>query len=154
MTSVCPVFISLRLNEDEDHAAVKLRDALEAVGISCFLCGGALVGDDIAAEIAGALDACELFVVLGTEGYGMQGDSGFSTRQELQFAVSCNKPIFLIKRCDDAFADPLTRLYLPENMLYQVWRPHTDLPKEIIADIKTKLEAASVVRPLVDAQQM
>jgi hypothetical protein len=37
--------------------------------------------------ISGALDACELFVVIGTEGYGMQGDSRFSTREELKFAV-------------------------------------------------------------------
>jgi hypothetical protein len=136
----CRVFISLRICENSDAAAETLWNALEAAGISAFLCGGTLVGGNIAADIAGALDACELFVVIGTEGYGMQGDSSFSTREELEFAVGRSIPIFLIKRCDD-FADPLTNLYLPANMLHQTWAPHTRMPADIVKDVRAKLEA-------------
>jgi hypothetical protein len=135
------VFISLCLSDDSDSAAVKLRNALEAAGISCFLCNS-LLGDDLADDIARALDACEVFVVLGTEGYGKQGLSRFSTKQELEFAVSHGKPICLIKRCD-AFADPVTRMYLPASMLHQLWYPHTDMPAGLVADISAKLEAAA-----------
>jgi hypothetical protein len=145
--AACRVFISFRLGED-DGTAIKLKEALEAVGISCFLCDP-LVGDNLAGMIAAALDACELFVVLGTESYGEQGDTRFSTREELQFAVDHDKPIFLIKRCDE-FADPLTRLYLPANMYYQEWQPHTPVHEGLVEDIKAKLEAAAVL----DAQEM
>jgi hypothetical protein len=147
----CRVFISLRLIEDCDHAAVKLKDALEDAGIPTFLCNTP-VGDDIAEEIAHALDACELFVVLGTEGYGQQGDSSFSSREELQFAKDHRKPIFLIKRCD-AFADPKTRLHLPDSMMYQLWQPHTEsMPEGIVENIRAKLAAPDVEAPALAAQ--
>jgi hypothetical protein len=136
---MCRVFISLCLSEDCDGAAVRLRDALQTAGISTFLCNS-LLGDDIPAAIANALDACELFVVLGTEGYGKQGDTGFSTKQELEFAIGHSKPICLIKRCDE-FAAPLTRLYLPAGMLHQLWPPHTCMPPDLLGNVMAKLEA-------------
>jgi hypothetical protein len=148
MASACPVFISLRLSEDDGDAA-KLQGALEAAGISSFLCGGALAGDNLAEDIACAVDACDLFVVFGTKGYGEQGESRFSTREELQFAVDHDKPIFLIKRCDE-FADPLTRRYLPASMTHVEWQPLTPMPVGLVDEITAKLEAAAVV----DAQQM
>jgi hypothetical protein len=149
----CSVFVSVRVNEEAgEDAANKLKDALEAAGISCFVCGGALPGDELAAQIARALAACELFVVLGTIGFGQEGETRFSTREELQFAVEHNKPIFLIKRCDE-FADPLTRLYLPASMAHQVWDPCTDMPEDLVGKIKAKLEAAADIAPS-DAEQM
>jgi hypothetical protein len=105
---------------------------------------------NLAAIIAAALDACELFVVLGTKDYGMPGHSRFSTREELEFAVSHNKPIFLVKRCDE-FADPLTQMYLPASMYYQEWPPGVPaVPEGLVADIEAKLEAVAVI----DARQM
>jgi hypothetical protein len=50
------VFVSVRLREDDDNAAIRLRDALEAVGVSAYLCDP-LAGDNIATEIARALGA-------------------------------------------------------------------------------------------------
>jgi hypothetical protein len=134
----CTVFLSLRVHED-DGGAVRLRDALEAAGVSVYLCDP-LAGDELAAEIAVALDACELFVVLGTRSYGMPSDCKFSTREELQFAKDHRKPIFLIKRCDE-FADPLTRLYLPAGMCYRLWPPLTDIPEDLVDEIVVKLAA-------------
>jgi hypothetical protein len=144
------VFISMRVSENRaDGAAAQLMDALEAVGISCFVCGGTPVGDNIAADIACALDACELLVVLGTEEYGTQGESQFSTREELQFAVDHDKPIFLVKRCDE-FADPLTRFHLPASMLCVEWAPFTGMPLDLVDKIVSKLETAAIV----NAQKM
>jgi hypothetical protein len=136
------VFISVKLNQD-DGAAVQLKKALEAAGVTVYLCNPR-PGDELAGEIAGALDACELFVVLGTEFYGEPGDCSFSTREELEFAVGHSKPIFLIKRCDE-FADPLTRLYLPAGMFHQLWSPHTDMPEGLVDDIRAKLNAPRAV---------
>jgi sugar phosphate isomerase/epimerase len=132
------VFISVKLNQD-DGAAAQLKKALEDAGVTVYLCNPR-AGDNLDAEIAAALDACELFVVLGTEHYGVQGDSPFSTRQELQFAISHNKPIFLIKRWDE-FADPLTRLYLPAGMFHKLWPPHAHMPEGLVDEIRAKLNA-------------
>jgi hypothetical protein len=155
------VFISVRLCEDSDHAAAKLKEALRVAGVSAFVCDP-LVGDDIAGDIARALDACELFVVLGTEGYGTQGDTWYSTREELQFAKDRRKPIFLIKRCDAFFADPLAQMCLQGNLLHTTWYPHTSMPKDLVADIRAKLEAARAgpqvargdIAPPITAAQM
>jgi hypothetical protein len=138
MASRRRVFVSLRLSEDGDHAASQLKTALEAAGISVFLCNP-LVGDNLAVDIARAVGDCELFIVLGTDGYGVQGDSPFSTRQELQLAVDRCKPIFLIKRCD-AFKDPLAQMYLPASTFHQLWQPHMFMPRELVDNIKEKLE--------------
>jgi hypothetical protein len=132
----------VRLWEDSDLAASQLKSALEAVGISAFVCGTSSVGDDIVADISRALDACELFVVLGTRGFGKQGESSFSTRQELLFAVNNNKPIFLIKRCEE-FEDTLTSLLLPDSMLHEVWEPCMDMPGHLVDNIRTKLEVSA-----------
>jgi hypothetical protein len=104
------------------------------------VCGATLAGDDLAGDVARAVDACELFVVLGTENYGVQGESSFSTRQELQLAVDRRKPIFLIKRCDE-FADPLTQMYLPASMMHREWYPSTAMPEDLLSDIVAKLAA-------------
>jgi hypothetical protein len=153
------VFISFRISENDDHAAFQLKDALEAAGVSVYLCDPQ-VGDDLAATIANAVAACELFVVLGTAGYGTQGYSRFSTREELELALERRKPIYLIKRCDE-FADPLTQMYLPASMMYQQWAPYMPLAVELVEDIKAKLEsrapqqAGHATDPLqLDAQQM
>jgi hypothetical protein len=131
------VFIALRLCED-DGAACHLKDALEAAGISAFLCGDTSVGNDIAVDIARALDVCELFVALGTKSFGVQGDSSMSTRQELLFAVNNNKPIFLIKRCDE-FEDATAREYL-SDVVHHEWHLLTDIPGDLVDNIKTKLD--------------
>jgi hypothetical protein len=138
MTSRRRVFVSLRLSEDSEHSASQLKEALEASGISVFLCNP-LVGDNLAAHIANAVDDCELFVVLGTEHYGVQGDSAFSTREELQLAVDRRKPIFLIRRCD-AFKDPLAQMYLPGSTFHQLWPPSTPMPQDLVDNIRAKLE--------------
>jgi hypothetical protein len=135
------VYISVHPSED-GGTAVQLKEALGACGISAFVVGED--GDHTIADIACAIDACELFVVIGTRGYGMPGNASFSTRQELQFAVDKNKPVFLIKRCDK-FEDPLTRANLPDSMLYQPWDPFTDMPGHLVDTIRAKLEVISVV---------
>jgi hypothetical protein len=45
----------------------------------------------------------------------------------------------LIKRCD-TFADPLTKLYLPASTYHlQVWPPHTNMPADLVSNIKERL---------------
>jgi hypothetical protein len=133
------VFISVRLFEDStDNASVQLKVALENAGVSCFLCDINSVRTSLPGAISQAMDDCELFVVLGTRGYGKQGDSTFSTREELQFAMDHRKPIFLIKRCQE-FEDPLTRMSLPAGTPHVPWDPATDFPANLVNDIRVKL---------------
>jgi hypothetical protein len=139
MASPRRVFVSLRISEDGDRAARQLKEALEAAGFSVFLCNP-LVGDNLAGDIATAVGDCELFIVLGTEHYGVQGDSAFSARQELQLAIDRRKPIFLIKRCD-AFKDHLAQMYLPASTFHVRWDPHIAMPRDLVDNIRAKLEA-------------
>jgi hypothetical protein len=131
------VFISVRADED-NGAAVKLKDALDAAGISTFL----RTRDSLFVDIVSALDACDLFIVLGTQGYGKQDleDQRFSTQQELQFAANHRKPVFLIKRCNK-FEDPRTRMCLPESRVHFEWLSNDDnnLPSDLVDNIRAKL---------------
>jgi hypothetical protein len=138
------VFISSLLCEDSDGAAAQLKEALEAAGISVFVCE-----DNDRDDTARALDACELFVVLGTEGYGTQG----TTSEELQFAKDRRKPIFLVKRCDAFLVDPLD---LPASMLFAEWPSSTDMPEDLVVNIRATLEATAGpdIAPPITAAQM
>jgi hypothetical protein len=81
----------------------------------------------------------------------MQGDSKLSTREELQFAVDHDKPIFLIKRCD-AFKDDLTALYLPASMLHVLWEPYTLMPEDLVDSIVAKLDTIPPSTPRTAAE--
>jgi hypothetical protein len=140
----CPVFISLRLKED-DGTALTLKEVLKEFGVSAFLCNP-LVGDELAEDISNAIDACEVFVVVGTRGFGEQGDSGFSTRQELLYAVGRRKPIVLIQRCDE-FAHPLIKFYASTCLLHVRWEPGTRMPPELLECVLGALELGVNWRP-------
>jgi hypothetical protein len=138
------VFISLCFGEAMKEAKV-LKAALEARGISAFLCA-VPEGDSIASAVADAIDACRLVVVMGTQTYGKDTGIGFSTFQELQFIIDEKKPMFLVKMCE-RFELSLTRLRLGGDICYAPWAVGAALPAGLVDRVIQKLDgtAAPVV---------
>jgi hypothetical protein len=131
--SSCEVFISFRIREN-DGAAQALKLQLESRGINTFVCNTEPCAD-VMEDVSAALESCKLFVVLGTESYGEKtGSFGFSTFNELCFAIQKEKKIFLIKRCDE-FKVTTTVLWLPFTKLHALWMPHTKMPEDLVDEI-------------------
>jgi hypothetical protein len=77
------IFISLRFAEGGNEGTA-LKTALEARGITTFLCA-VPCGGDIAPEVVNALHDCKLVIIMGTKTYGKDTGAGFSTFEELRF---------------------------------------------------------------------
>ena len=136
------IFISLRFNEARP-AGNALQAALEAKNMSVFLCDVA-PGENLASAVVNALTHCKLAVIFGTETYGQETASSFSTFQELRYIVDKKKPFFLLKMCD-AFVEARTDFHLPSTISYYPWRPATEqernaAPPDLIEQIVSRLE--------------
>ena len=94
-----PVFISFRIDESLDEARA-LAQRLAGINVEAFLSQDDLEkSTDWREEIANSLDACEVFVVLGTETYGAPGSTTQGTWEELLEAKDQQKAMFVIKMC-------------------------------------------------------
>eukprot|EP01040_Poterioochromonas_malhamensis_P013606 gene13606-14991_t len=131
------IFISLRFSEAKREGKI-LKQALEAKGISTFLCA-VDPGGDIKREIVNALNKCHLAIIMGTRTYGQDTRVGFSTFEELRF-ICKEKPFFLIKMCDK-FEEPETRFSLHHSVSWFPWTPGSPIPKDLISKIIEKLES-------------
>ncbi len=134
-TTSYQIFISYRLVESANEAKV-LKSALEAYGISTYLCNVS-PGDDIEDDIIDALENCQLAIIMGSLTYGQKTSSKFSTFEELQF-IRNEKPYFLIKMCDK-FELGKTRFKIPESISYVQWPPGTAIPDTVVPGIIQKL---------------
>jgi WD40 repeat protein len=130
------LFISLRFAEAGNEANL-LKNALEAKGISTFLCA-VEPGGDICTEIVNALHDCQLAIILGTKTYGKDTGVGYSTFEELRFIINERKPFFLVKMCD-RFEEQETRFRLDSSVAYFQWTPGHPLPPDIVTKIVEKL---------------
>eukprot|EP00730_Choanoeca_flexa_P006681 TRINITY_DN12203_c2_g4_i14.p1 TRINITY_DN12203_c2_g4~~TRINITY_DN12203_c2_g4_i14.p1 ORF type:complete len:269 (+),score=69.00 TRINITY_DN12203_c2_g4_i14:111-809(+) len=126
------IFISLRFGEALP-AAEALKAKLEAKGVSVFLCAVA-AGGNLYREIASNIDACRLVVILGTKTYGKDTGIGFCTANELEFIISENKEIFLVKMCD-RFDEPTTRMTLGRHIMHHPWMPATEAEQRQVPDV-------------------
>jgi hypothetical protein len=121
-------------------AAEQLKAALRLRGITSFVSHLDSTGCNIAEDVVAELSGCELFVVLGTETFGMKTDTPFSSYNELEFACDLKKPLFLIKMFDGDFAEPMTLFRLPKATPFLVWPPSTNLPAAVMDGIVAKLD--------------
>eukprot|EP01040_Poterioochromonas_malhamensis_P008414 gene8414-9102_t len=137
------IFISLRFSEAKREGKI-LKQALEAKGISTFLCA-VDPGGDIKREIVNALNKCHLAIIMGTRTYGQDTRVGFSTFEELRF-ICKEKPFFLIKMCDK-FEEPETRFSLHHSVSWFPWTPGSPIPKDLISKIIEKLESVPTSQP-------
>jgi WD40 repeat protein len=145
------LFISLRFTEAINEATA-LKTALEAKGISTFLCA-VEPGGDICTEIVNALHACQLAIIMGTKTYGKNTRAGYSTFEELRFIINEPKPFFLVKMCN-RFEEPETRFRLDSSVSYFPWAPGhpllADLVTKIVEKLSTVTSGSSVDRVLIE----
>ena len=109
-----PIFISFKTAESLPEARV-LANKLASVGVQSFLSQDDLQkGVDWRIDIARALDACTIFIALGSETYGSVGTSSQGTWEELIFAKDKGKFLYVIKMCTK-FKEPheLSKLQMP-----------------------------------------
>jgi hypothetical protein len=137
------VFISLRFKEAANEANI-LKSALEAKGISTFLCA-VHPGGDIAREIVYALHNCQLAIIMGTKTYGKDTGIGFSTFEELRY-IHKKKPFFLIKMCE-IFKEPETAFRLDDSVSYVQWFPGRPLPDGLVTQILKRLASVTAEIP-------
>jgi hypothetical protein len=135
----CQIFISLRFAEAGNEATA-LKSALEARGISTFLCA-VLPGDDIATEIVNALHDCKLAIIMGTKTYGKDTGAGFSTFEELRF-IHKKKPFFLIKMCEQ-FEERETIFRLDSSVSYFQWLPGRPMAGDLVALVLERLASVA-----------
>jgi len=108
------------VDDREMHLFVALAEALkvelEAKGVSTFVCA-VPVGESIAKQIIDNLMHCKLAVILGSETYGQQTDSPFSTYDELTALRDHKIPFFLVKTCAE-FKEAHAKFHLPPSISY------------------------------------
>jgi hypothetical protein len=135
------IFISVRFEEAFTEAEA-LKTALEARGISTFLCA-VHPGGDIAVEIVNALRNCQLAIIMGTITYGKDTGIGYSTFQELRYIHEQRKPFFLVKMCN-RFEVEETVFRMGNSVSYFLWLPVCPMPGDLVPKILEKLESATV----------
>ena len=91
------LFVSFRFKETLS-LALALKETLDKQGLKTFVCA-VPVGEDISKQIAKALAECKLAIILGSETYGQETESFFSTYNELAFILAEKKPFYLVKTC-------------------------------------------------------
>jgi WD40 repeat protein len=134
------LFISLRFAEAINEATA-LKTALEAKGISTFLCA-VEPGGDICTEIVNALHDCQLAIIMGTKTYGKNTRAGYSTFEELRFIIDELKPFFLVKMCGK-FEERETRFRLGSSVSYFLWTPGHPIPADLVTKIVEKLSSVT-----------
>jgi hypothetical protein len=139
--SMCDVFVSFRFTETFPLAE-GVKKELEKLGYTTFVCA-VPVGDSIAKQIARNLAVCRLVVVLGSETYGQETKSPFSTYNELEYILADHKPFFLVKTCD-AFTEHYAKVFLPTTIAHYPLRidPKNPgfVPEDLVKRIVKKLE--------------
>jgi hypothetical protein len=135
------IFISVRFEEAFKEAEA-LKTALEARGISTFLCA-VHPGGDIALEIVNALRNCQLAIIMGTKTYGKDTGIGYSTFEELRYIHEQRKPFFLVKMCN-RFEVEETIFRMGNSVSYFLWLPVCPMPGDLVPKILEKLESTTV----------
>jgi hypothetical protein len=125
---MCDIFISLRYAEARDESFA-LKKALEnrLPAFKIFVCDEA-AGTNLMEVIVKNISSCRLAIVMGSRTYGQKTASAFSTFEELQYIKGKNKPMFLVKMCDE-FASELADFALISTM-YEQWKPSNQFEKE------------------------
>ena len=130
------IFISTRFREPIKSQALELKAHLERAEISTFVISVA-PGGDIKKEVVGKLSTCRMAVILGSEDYGVKGQTTFGTPEELNFILENDIPFFLIKTCHD-FQDATTKFSLPKKTAYFPWSEGASVPGDLVQEIVKK----------------
>eukprot|EP00286_Rhodomonas_abbreviata_P009190 CAMPEP_0181321532 /NCGR_PEP_ID=MMETSP1101-20121128/18742_1 /TAXON_ID=46948 /ORGANISM="Rhodomonas abbreviata, Strain Caron Lab Isolate" /LENGTH=418 /DNA_ID=CAMNT_0023429379 /DNA_START=58 /DNA_END=1315 /DNA_ORIENTATION=- len=137
------VFISLRYVEASTEADL-LKAELEKKGLKVYICDPN-PGDDMLEEISREIEGATLRVIMGSETFGEQTQSTFSTYEELQSILRLHKQkkmgFFIVKMCDE-FKVATTRVSLPSNLSYIKWSAGHPMPDNLVQILSDKLAKA------------
>ena len=96
------IFISLRLEEAKDEAKeLKAMIERKRPDVRCFLSGDNPNGEDLTDIISNALATSKMAIIMGSKTYGKKTKSHYSTSHEMKFINNKEKPIFLLKMCEE-----------------------------------------------------
>ena len=87
--------------------------------VRCFLSGTNPNGSNLGIIIPTALANAKMAIVMGSETYGKKTESNFSTFEEMQLILSEEKPMFLLKMCEE-WEEPQTKLMMGSRK-YKRW---------------------------------
>ena len=145
------VFISFRFDEAE-REAYELHAQLRMLGVNAFVSIDLPGGVDLQEAIAEAMFDAKVHVMLGTETYGIKTNELYSTRQEMNYALTKGNP-FLVRMCDE-YKVAATSLAF-EGRLYQPWKPGTPMPDDLADNIASKVFGAPVEHgPPIDYDEL
>jgi hypothetical protein len=135
------VFISWRMAECKVEVKL-LGAALRDAGVKVIVIGE-LPGGDLLEAVTKGMDAADLFIIMGTETYGMKTSGIIDTYQEMQYIVSSNKPYFLFNMNPE-----LSRMRFQEgaaNMIFNLntvswerWEVGAPIPEKAVKKILEK----------------
>ena len=106
-------------------------------GVKCFRSGDNPNGAEQGILIPTALENAKMAIVMGSETYGRNTESNFSTYQEMNFIMSEIKPMFLLKMCEK-WEEPQTRVMLGSRK-YKRW--DGQVTQALVKEILTRYDA-------------
>jgi hypothetical protein len=136
------IFISWRMSECPREVKA-LQAALEEYGFKIIVIGE-LPGSDLLEAVSKGMDEAALFVVMGTETYGIKTSGSIDTYKEMQFIQSSGKPCFLINMNPEEslmkFKEASTNVIFNLNSeLWARWELGTPMAAGLPAEIVERL---------------
>jgi hypothetical protein len=139
MSALLPI-ICLRFFEAFAEASA-LKYGLQCAGIHAFLCAAEEKRCGMTEEISSSIVRAPFVIVLGKSTHGKRA-SELSTYKELQLVVERQRPIFLVKLCEN-FDEPLAQFTLPLTIAQFTWlqdpENSVNVPAGLVQQIQSKL---------------
>jgi hypothetical protein len=105
--------------------------------VRCFLSGTNPNGSNLGIIIPTALANAKMAIVMGSETYGKKTESNFSTFEEMQFILSEEKPMFLLKMCEE-WEEPQTKVMMGSRK-FKRW--YGQVTQALVDEILTRYDA-------------
>jgi len=131
-----------------DAEAFYVRKALKAQGVVVLPRPSQGPGEDWKKHVFNSIERCDLFIVFGTDSYGQETASEYSTNVEWGNAKRDGTPIFHINMLGDGetITDLIVRQEIDaKSLIYEKWawtHDPTPMPEGIIPGITKQLNAA------------
>jgi hypothetical protein len=135
------IFFSLRLEESENEAK-ELKAMIERTrpGVRCFLSGRNPNGTMLPIIISTALCNAKMAIIMGSKTYGRRTTNVCSTFQEMHHILSENKPMFLLKMCEE-WEEYQTRLMMGSIHKFSRW--DGQVTRALVDEILTSYDQAT-----------
>lgn len=110
---------------------IEIRKLLEAVGVTVLPALDPGLADR-AAKIAESIKMCDMFVMFGTEDYGVDTGNTMCSYEEFKYARGLKKKIAHIKMCD-AFGDGKGQSFIEMGLEGNIYKLESEGPDALVA---------------------